>query len=314
MAKYYASDAISIAQKEVGYLEKKSNKNLDSKTANSGSNNYTKYGVLTGTNGDYWCASFITWVFYTLCNHSKDTAKKLLCGAFSASCETIRSAFVKADRYYKTPKKGDLIFFSGTRHSGANHIGIVTKVVSNKIYTIEGNTSGSTNGADKVVDNGGAVCQKSYSTSNSKILGFGRPKYDKKATTALTVKTKCRLYKKANIVSGSYSLLTVGKQLEFVSDTKKGWSKVRTMVKGNIGTGYVKNSCLSGKSGLSTYLKGTICVAKAPIRAKNKKSSKQLGTAKKGDKFTVVSVGKLWTNIKYKGKNAFVFNKKISVK
>lgn len=35
---------ISIAKAEVGYLEKKSNSQLDSKTANAGSANYTKYG------------------------------------------------------------------------------------------------------------------------------------------------------------------------------------------------------------------------------------------------------------------------------
>ena len=40
----YASKVIEVALAEVGYLEKKSNKNLDSKTANAGSANYTKYG------------------------------------------------------------------------------------------------------------------------------------------------------------------------------------------------------------------------------------------------------------------------------
>ena len=34
---------IKIAQAEVGYLEKKSNSNLDSATANAGDANYTKY-------------------------------------------------------------------------------------------------------------------------------------------------------------------------------------------------------------------------------------------------------------------------------
>lgn len=34
---------VNTALKEVGYLEKKSNSNLDSKTANTGSANYTKY-------------------------------------------------------------------------------------------------------------------------------------------------------------------------------------------------------------------------------------------------------------------------------
>lgn len=32
-----------IAETEIGYLEKKSNSQLDDKTANAGSNNYTKY-------------------------------------------------------------------------------------------------------------------------------------------------------------------------------------------------------------------------------------------------------------------------------
>ena len=39
----YASKVIDIALGQVGYLEKKSNSNLDSKTANAGYNNYTKY-------------------------------------------------------------------------------------------------------------------------------------------------------------------------------------------------------------------------------------------------------------------------------
>ena len=34
---------ILIAKNEIGYLEKKSNSQLDSKTANAGSSNYTKY-------------------------------------------------------------------------------------------------------------------------------------------------------------------------------------------------------------------------------------------------------------------------------
>ncbi|MCH1978243.1 hypothetical protein MCG44_00545 [Lawsonibacter sp. OA9] len=44
MTKQNAIDKlISVASAEVGYLEKKSNSQLDSKTANAGSNNYTKY-------------------------------------------------------------------------------------------------------------------------------------------------------------------------------------------------------------------------------------------------------------------------------
>ena len=35
---------LEVAENELGYIEKATNSNLDSKTANAGSNNYTKYG------------------------------------------------------------------------------------------------------------------------------------------------------------------------------------------------------------------------------------------------------------------------------
>ena len=43
--KYYdnCDQLISIAKQEVGYLEKKSDRELDSKTANAGRSNYIKY-------------------------------------------------------------------------------------------------------------------------------------------------------------------------------------------------------------------------------------------------------------------------------
>ena len=146
------SKVIAVAKNEVGYLEKKSNKDLDSKTANAGYNNYTKYGKWFGLNPAYWCAMFICWIFAQA--YGKEDGKKLLCGGFSAACETIRQNFIKSKRYTTTnPKAGYVIFFSGTRHAGANHIGLVYKVSGGVVYTIEGNTS--TTGG--VVDNGGGA-------------------------------------------------------------------------------------------------------------------------------------------------------------
>lgn len=171
-----SANLIKIAEKEVGYLEKKSNKYLNHKTKNAGKNNYTKYNAVFGVNGCYWCAYFICWIFYTLCGNSKAKAKEMLCGALSGACETLRRAFINQKRYYiKNPKKGDLVFFKGTRHAGANHIALIVKVTKNKIYTIEGNAST----GKGVIDNGGGVVKKNYSLNYSKILGYGRPKYEK---------------------------------------------------------------------------------------------------------------------------------------
>lgn len=166
---------LKIAEKEVGYMEKKSNKNLDSKTKNAGFNNYTKYNEVFGVNGCYWCCYYIMWLFYTLCDNSKSEAKKMLFGTLSGACETIRQSAIKADRYDNKPRVGDLVFFKGTRHAGANHIALVTKVTATKIYTNEGNTSDS----DGVNDNGGEVVgNKPYARTYSKILGYAHPYYE----------------------------------------------------------------------------------------------------------------------------------------
>lgn len=181
---------ISVAEGEVGYLEKKSNKDLDSKTKNAGSNNYTKYGAWYGDNPDYWCAMFICWIYHTAFGDT--AAKKLLCGAFSAACETIRKNFVNAKQWYTSPKAGDLIFFTGSRHAGANHIGIVYKVAGSTVYTIEGNTSG----GSSVIDNGGGVAKKSYPVSYSRIMGYARPKYDASTSAKTTTKISTTGYYK----------------------------------------------------------------------------------------------------------------------
>ena len=56
-----AAKIIEVALAEVGYLEKATNAQLDSKTANAGSNNYTKYGKWYGMNGQPWCDMFVSW-------------------------------------------------------------------------------------------------------------------------------------------------------------------------------------------------------------------------------------------------------------
>lgn len=211
---------IKVAQNEVGYLEKKSNKDLNDKLANVGDRNYTKYGKWIGANGDYWCASFLSWIFYK--TFGTTNGKKLLCGSYSAACETIRQNFIKKKQYKTSPKIGDVIFFKGTRHSGANHIGFVYKVASDKVYTIEGNTSV----ANGVVDNGGGVAKKSYAIVYSKILGYGRPDYTivggKKVATTSTITNTTSYYKKYTGKSSSFvdALNSIGVNSSFSNRSK----------------------------------------------------------------------------------------------
>lgn len=185
---------IDIALAEVGYLEKKTSSDLDNRDGNAGDGNYTKYardldavpGFYNGKkNGYAWCDVFVDWCFVQAYGVAK--AKKLLNHpnkSLGASCRYSASYYKIAGRFYtRHPQPGDQIFFCSG--STVTHTGLVYKVDSKKVYTVEGNTSGTAG----VVANGGGVFRKSYSLTHSKIYGYGRPAYDdeKDATTTPSV-------------------------------------------------------------------------------------------------------------------------------
>ena len=171
---------ILIAKNEIGYLEKKSNIQLDDKTTNAGSNNYTKYwrDIKPSYQGQPWCAAFVSWCFMKA--FGLDKAKKLLKHWPYVYCPTMSELFT-LNSY---PKIGDIVIFY---HNGTfTHTGLVTAVIGDKFYTIEGNTSG----ASGIIANGGGVCQKSY--YNSKLPGtkFCTPDYSLVASSTETTNTE----------------------------------------------------------------------------------------------------------------------------
>lgn len=191
---YTASKVIEIATAEVGYLEKKSNSQLDNKTANAGNKNYTKYSRDLANAGYYngnkqgfaWCDVFVDWCHWIASGKDDETAQNVIyqSGPYGAGCLYSLRYYRAADRFVtKNPLPGDQIFF-GTSLSNVTHTGIVYKVDSTKVYTIEGNTSS----AAGVVANGGGVFKKSYALNYSKILGYGRPRYDTEETKQTEVK------------------------------------------------------------------------------------------------------------------------------
>lgn len=172
-----ATRLIDIATSQIGYLEKASNKALDSFKDNAGYANWTKYGAWYGLNPAAWCAMFVSWCFAELAG-GKPGAKKMLCGSLWASCTQMYNAFKAQGRVFSVPKPGDIVVFRKSAGSSTMaHTGIVTRIANNTIYTVEGNTSS----AAGVVANGGAVAAKSYSLSNVRIGGFLRPFYDEPA-------------------------------------------------------------------------------------------------------------------------------------
>ena len=181
----YASELIKVAEAEVGYLEKETNKNLDSKKANAGDENYTKYArdfdtkypnfYNTKKNGYAWCDVFVDWCFCKA--FGVNEALKLLgqpLKSYGAGCTWSARYFEKIGCFSRKPQVGAQIFFKDSKGEPC-HTGIVYKLDANYVYTIEGNTSS----ASGVVANGGAVAKKKYALNYSRIYGYGLPKYDK---------------------------------------------------------------------------------------------------------------------------------------
>lgn len=150
-----AQKVINVALAEEGYLEKASNANLDSKTANAGNGNFTKYwrDVYQAFQGQAWCAVFVAWCFMKA--FGLDIAKKMLKHWPFVYCPTLAGMTSN-----KTPHVGDIVLFY--RSGEYAHTGIVTGVTASQIQTIEGNTSG----ASGIVANGGGVCRKVYARSS----------------------------------------------------------------------------------------------------------------------------------------------------
>lgn len=149
---------IQIALSQVGYKEKKSNKDLDSKTANAGSGNYTKYGAWYGLNPAPWCCMFVSW-----CANEVGILGTLIPKYKGAG--TGYNWFKNRNQLTMKPKAGDIGFLKPTKKGAtSSHTFIVYSVLGDSITTIEGN-----------LNNG--VIKGSRRISDSNILGFGNVYY-----------------------------------------------------------------------------------------------------------------------------------------
>lgn len=181
---YNPQAVLSAALQEVGYLEKATIAQLDDKTANAGSKNYTKYArdlynakYFNGNKqGAAWCAVFVAWCFFKA--YGKEAALTLLCQPEKDNCGAgcgyiVRYFKAKKQWHTSSPQPGDVIVFYDTKMSGFQHTGLVYAVDSDYVYTVEGNTSSESG----VIPNGGAVARKKYRHSYARIAGYGRPNW-----------------------------------------------------------------------------------------------------------------------------------------
>lgn len=177
---------ISVAESQIGYLEKRSWDQQDDFTANAGDKNYVKYSRDLAEHNFYngskkgvaWCDIFVDWCFVTA--YGVNAAYKLLCQpvkSCGAGCKYSANYYKNKKQWHDNePLPGDQIFFwpkDGIGGSSMQHTGLVIAVDSSYVHTIEGNTSSDSG----VVDNGGSVNRKKYKLTYDRIAGYGRPDY-----------------------------------------------------------------------------------------------------------------------------------------
>ena len=108
-------------------------------------------------NREEWCALFVSWC-EDQCGYLKsEEAPKFAIVSDGADWFVLRDQWrLMGD----TPEPGDLIFFDWNQDGGRDHVGIVTGVVDDKVFTVEGNSSD--------------LCrQKRYSIDDPVIYGYG---------------------------------------------------------------------------------------------------------------------------------------------
>lgn len=177
---------IEIAASQVGYLEKKSNNDLESFTGNAGGGNYTKYGAWYGMNGNPWCEMFVSW-----CANEAGVADEY--GKYAYVPYHV-SFFRKKGEYRSrgsgyTPTPGDVIFFGDEEH-----VGLVEYVKGGYVHTIEGNSQ-----------NYGkwGVWRHVYRLTSTYIMGYGCP--NKKEGEKDLPKFAERVYKNGSTPETVYS-------------------------------------------------------------------------------------------------------------
>ena len=149
------NDLIAKAKSQVGTKENPSG-------SNKVKYNTEYYGRAVSGSAYPWCCAFIWWLFKA-CNASD----LFYGGKKTASCTTLMNYYKSKGQFSKTPKVGSLVFFNWGKGTAAKHIGIVTKVNSGSIVTIEGKTA---IGNDS---NGGEVMERTRYPSQ--ILGYADP-------------------------------------------------------------------------------------------------------------------------------------------
>lgn len=306
---------INIAKGEVGYLEKASNANLDSKKGNAGYNNYTKYWRDIANWGcgnwqaQYWCAGFVFWCFVK--SYGLKKAQEMFYANVFINCQIQYNIHSSKGLAKTNPSVGDVVVFRSGNQFG--HTGLVISCNSSSVTTIEGNTSADSG----VIANGGGVSQKTYSMTYIRNNGarFLTMNYggnsssiptptvpDVTDTSSYMVKVKANgglnIRQSATTSSSIIGSLTDGTTVTIVC-TRKNWGQLKQG--GWICLDYTTSVTKPPITNKDSYVVTVKVSDFLNVRSKPNTSSSILTTLKNGTKVTIVQTSGNWGKRKQGG-------------
>lgn len=145
-----AADLLAVARSQVGYREPSPRKSK-----------YNKWVGRTGRN-DPWCGFFVSWLA-----HAGGKPGSII---KATSYKKLLDAERKRGRTSQTAKVGRLAYIGYFSKGTASHVGIVTKVSSSHVWTIEGNVSA---GGGQKHPRGVHVVKR----TKSRIVFYADPRY-----------------------------------------------------------------------------------------------------------------------------------------
>ena len=263
-------DLIAVAKTQIGYTELNVSTGRPLNSSQDGG--YTKYGAWFGAPTTAWCAFFVAW-----CSNQADVATSVI--PRIGNCAAMVNWYSQRGRYHRAsgfePRTGDLIFYNWSGGSTAKHIGIVTGVSGNSVYTVEGNTGSS---------HGYRAEAKTRKKSASYIIGYARPDYNDAKTYigsysfAEYAAMKYRTSSYASVVSGGGAYTGSSKLAVFTGTVSESGASSATL------TGRISNSsgyCVSSSGFYFGSSKKSMTAYKTNSSTKSKSISLSLNIAER---------------------------------
>lgn len=215
---HHIADLIAVAKTQLGYTELNTRTGLPLEYGQDGG--YTKYGAWFGDSTGAWCAYFVSWCASQAGIPTSIVPRLGNCAA-AVNWYKNHSVFYSRGTGY-VPKTGDIIFYNWGGGSIAQHIGIITGVSGNNIYTIEGNTD----------SNVGYRCAaKTRSRTANYIVGYGVPAYND-ADTYVGSYSFASLYSSKKNQSGSIAYST--SKLSVITTSATEITSVNAVLNGSV--------------------------------------------------------------------------------